>query len=459
MLGGLAFLLVAWLPGLAAVAGGPSSTGGRRPRGRSPGASHGCCSSAIVLGVVVSVLGFLLQGASAAGVSLWASLKGAIVENTLDSRFGEVWGAARDRLARARSRAAGARASVATRSRCCGPTRRSRAMRARAGPPPPVLALLAIGSAYLACTPALGGHASIQSPTGRVLPLRRAARAAPRASGSEGSPACCWRCRRRRAGSSGPSAAGCCSRRSRASRRSRSARVVAIAITGVIQAYIDVRSVHGLLHSTYGALIIVKTVLLVVADRPRLGQPRAGDPRARSGSSAPAARPARIGVLARRTMRGELALMLCVFGVTAALISYAPPIDAASGPFSTNTTLGPAELEMTVEPARVGLNTVHLYLIDAKTGAQFTGDQGTHRHREAAREGHRPAAAAGKRRRPGPLHPELGRAQPGRHVGNRNHRPRVRIRAVHPDRQGADPMSSPQQVQTTHPHYSGARQT
>ncbi len=63
-------------------------------------------------------------------------------------------------------------------------------------------------------------------------------------------------------------------------------------------------------------------------------------------------------MLARRTMRGELALMLCVFGVTAALISYAPPIDAAQGPFSTNTTLGPAELEMTVEPARVGLNTV-----------------------------------------------------------------------------------------------------
>ena len=82
--------------------------------------------------------------------------------------------------------------------------------------------------------------------------------------------------------------------------------------------------------------------------------------------------PGGVGALARRTMRGELALMLCVFGVTAALISYAPPIDAASGPFSTNTTIGPAELEMTVEPAKVGLNTIHLYLIDAKTGAQFT---------------------------------------------------------------------------------------
>ena len=27
---------------------------------------------------------------------------------------------------------------------------------------------------------------------------------------------------------------------------------------------------------------------------------------------------------------------------------------------------------MTVEPAKVGLNTIHLYLIDAKTGTQFT---------------------------------------------------------------------------------------
>ena len=64
-----------------------------------------------------------------------------------------------------------------------------------------------------------------------------------------------------------------------------------------------------------------------------------------------------------------------MFGVTAALVSYAPPIDAASGPFSANTTLGPAELEMTVEPAEVGSNTIHLYLINAKTGTQFTADR------------------------------------------------------------------------------------
>jgi copper transport protein len=82
--------------------------------------------------------------------------------------------------------------------------------------------------------------------------------------------------------------------------------------------------------------------------------------------------PGGTGILARRSFRAEGALMLTVFGVTAALVSYAPPIDAAQGPVSVNTTLGPAELEMTVEPAKAGLNTIHLYLIDAKDGTQFT---------------------------------------------------------------------------------------
>ena len=154
----------------------------------------------------------------------------------------------------------------------------------------------------------------------------------------------------------------------------------------MLQAYIDVRSLHGLLHTTYGALIIVKTVLLLAliglgwVNRERV------IPALRRIVGAGAS-PGGVGVLARRTMRGESLLMLCVFGVTAALISYAPPIDAASGPFSTNTTLGPAELEMTVEPARVGLNTIHLYLIDAKTGAQFTRPRNSPRPHGCRRRG------------------------------------------------------------------------
>jgi copper transport protein len=147
--------------------------------------------------------------------------------------------------------------------------------------------------------------------------------------------------------------------------------VVAIAATGVVQAYIDVRTLHALFHSTYGVLVIVKVVLLVGLISLGWVNREQVLPALRRIVDAVGS-PGSPGRLARRTMRGELAAMLVVFGVTAALVSYAPPIDAASGPFSVNTTLGPAELEMTVEPARVGLNTIHMYLIDAKTGAQFT---------------------------------------------------------------------------------------
>ncbi len=369
MVGGLAFLFFAWIPGLAAVASGEErwSLASRAFASRLAR----LLAVAVVLGALVSVLGVLLQGASAAGVSLWGSLKGSIVENTLESRFGEVWGlraidwvllGALLGLTSAIGRGAipvlgqsaegGGSAAVARR------------------PPHAIVALLALGALYLAITPALAGHASIESPVGvffssDVLHVL---------SGSVwvGGIACLLL------------AVPAATRRLDAPERSRLllatlvrfsplalAAVVVIAATGVIQAYIDVRSFNGLLHTTYGALIIAKVVLLstliglgwVNRKRviPALGR-LVGDGRSPGG----------VGALARRTMRGELALMLCVFGVTAALISYAPPIDAASGPFSANTTIGPAELELTVEPAKVGLNTVHLYLIDAKTGTQFT---------------------------------------------------------------------------------------
>jgi copper transport protein len=116
------------------------------------------------------------------------------------------------------------------------------------------------------------------------------------------------------------------------------------------------------------------------------------------------ASPGGVGLLLRRNLRGESLLMLCVFGVTAALITYAPPIDLASGPSSTTTTLGPAELEMTVEPARAGLNTVHLYLINAKTGVPFT------QTKELTATARLPSKGIG----PLPLHPSV--AGPGHYI-------------------------------------------
>ncbi|HTY96639.1 MAG TPA: CopD family protein [Solirubrobacteraceae bacterium] len=380
MIGGLAFLYAVWASALGALAG---------PEPRWTAASDGFArrawrllSVAVVVGVVVSLLGVLLQGATAAGVSLWSSLRGPILESTLESRFGWVWGvraldwvllgavllgaraAGRDpvpRLAYGDAAPAGLDAGADGE----GPPRPTVTR-----PPGWLLAVLGLGCAYLAITPALAGHASIQSPTGLFFPSDVIHVLA--ASVWVGGIACLLL------------ALPAATRRLEGPERTRLlfgtlrrfsplalASVIAIAVTGAVQAYIDVRSLHGLLHTTYGLLILAKTALLgalvVIGwmNRERL------IPALRRIAAA-GGEPRQAGVLARRTLRGELLLMMCVFGVTAALISYAPPIDAASGPFSTNTSLGPALLEMTVEPAKVGLNTIHLYLIDAKTGVQYT---------------------------------------------------------------------------------------
>jgi copper transport protein len=387
MVGGLVFLFFVWLPGFTAVAGSElrwslASEAFAVRMGR-------LFAVAVVLGLAVSVLGVLLQGASAAGVSLWSGLRWPIVDDTLGSRFGWVWGLrAVDWVLLGvllfAVRMINRRRALLTAPGDAAPLAAPEVAIDRAPPvaqvpihsplpryPPRVLiSLLAIGAGYLVMTPALAGHASIERPVvvffpsdvlhvlagsvwvGGVACLLLALPGATRQlEGPERSRLLLATLAR-----FSPLALGA---------------VVVIAVTGVVQAYIDVRSFYGLFHTTYGALIIVKVVLLSTligfgwVNRERvlpMLERLVGD-----GHS-----PGGIGALARRTLRGELALMLCVFGVTAALISYAPPIDAASGPFSINTTIGPAELEMTVEPARVGLNTIHLYLINAKDGTQFT---------------------------------------------------------------------------------------
>jgi copper transport protein len=369
LLGGLAFLAVAWLPGLAAVAGAePAWQAASQAFARR---FQALLLAAVLLGVIASVLGFLLQGASAAGVSLWSSLKAAVLENTLHSRFGEVWGARALDWVLLGALLAAARAT----RRAPVPVLRPVALGADGlalAPAPPrwALGLVGAGALYLAITPALGGHASVQDPVWAFFPADVVHVLA--ASVWVGGIACLLL------------ALPAATRQLEPSERSRLllatlrrfsplalASVIAIALTGTLQAYIDVRSLTGLLHTTYGALVLAKTALLLALiglgwiNRKRVLPAlrrivNAGDS------------PGGVGVLARRTMRAESLAMLCVFGITAALITYAPPIDAASGPFSTTTALGPAELQMTVDPARVGPNTVHLYLIDAKTGTQFT---------------------------------------------------------------------------------------
>ncbi len=403
MIGGLAFVFLAWLPALTRTAGVEL---------RWSTASKVFASRlwrllwiAIALGTIVSVLGVLLQGASAAGVSLWSSLKSSIVNDTLHSRFGEVWEARTIDwvllgVLLLASKATGATVIPVLDSDAGDSGRIAQVRR----PATAIVLLLAMGSAYLAITPALGGHASVESPTGAFFPADTLHVLA--ASVWVGGIACLL------------TALPGATRQLEGAERSRLllatlarfsplalGAVMVIAATGVIQAYIDVRSLNGLFHTTYGELVIVKTILLIAliglgwVNRARV------IPTMRQivGDGSP---PGGMGVLARRTMRSELALMICVLTVTAALVSYTPPIDAASGPFSTNTTIGPAELEMTVEPAKAGLNTIHLYLIDAKTGAQFTSTK------ELTVTARLPSKNIG------PLHLKANPAGPGHYVLN-----------------------------------------
>jgi copper transport protein len=348
MVGGLVFLAFAWRPGFGLT---------RRDEPRWDAAADAfrrravkLLAFAVVLGVVVSLLGILLQGASAAGVSLWASLKSSIVEDTLESRFGKVW------LLRAFDWAAlGALVLIYL-----------KAPRARRWLTVPA----AIGCAYLASTPAFAGHASVESPIAVMFPsdfihvfassiwvggVAFLVLALPVAT-RQLEPPERTRVLLATLARFSPIALGA---------------VVAIAVTGLVQAYIDIRRVADLFDTTYGLLVLAKMVLLAVlvgfgwVNRDRI------IPRLRrlvEGAGAAGS----VGVLARRSLRGELLLMLVVFGVTAALIAYAPPIDAAAGPFSTDTGLGPAELELSVEPAEVGLNQIRLDLTDAEDGSQFT---------------------------------------------------------------------------------------
>lgn len=383
LLGGLAFLLIVWRPAFAAL-------GGAEPRWQAAargfaGRMHLLLSVAVVLGAIVSVLGILLQGASAAGVSLWTSLNHTIVQDTLESRFGTVWGlravdwallgillttaAILARREQAHCSADSAPATGATGTET-GVAERANVSALAPPPPRPLLGAIAICAAYLAIVPALSGHASLQSPTALFFPADVLHVLA--ASVWVGGVACLLL------------AFPAATRELERPERSRLllatllrfsplalGAVIAIAATGVVQAYIDVRSLDGLLHTTYGILILAKTALLLaLIGLGWVNRERVIPAFRRIVASGRV--PGETGALARRTLRGELALMLCVFGLTAALVSYAPPIDAASGPFSVNTTIGAAELEMTVEPTRVGPNTIHLYLIDATTGAQFT---------------------------------------------------------------------------------------
>jgi copper transport protein len=370
VLGGLAFLLAVWLPALRSAAGASeewldaSAAFLRRTRRLLLGA----CA----LGVVSGLAGIVLQGATAGATSAWAALAPGVVGDVLGTRFGHVWGV----RVLAFAVLAGALALALRSARepsAAGLRRVALGADGLAAPGVPswALTLAAIPAAYITLAPALGGHASVQSPVALLLPLDVAhvmamsawigglvvlVAALPAATGRLAPPD-----RTRLLAAALPRfsaiALGC---------------VAVLLVTGTVQSIVHIGSWGAVLDTGFGRAVLVKVGLLALLIGLGAVNRRRVLPALRRLSEAGSA-PGAAGHLLRRTLRAEVALVLVVLGVTAALVSYPPPESLAGGPFAANTALGPLRLEVTMDPARVGPNELHLYLLRAKDGAPFAG--------------------------------------------------------------------------------------
>jgi copper transport protein len=401
LLGGLAFLLLTWRPALVAAAGAgdgwPEASAAFAARARR------MLGVAVALGVLAGAAGIVLQGATAGGTSFWSALDPGVVREVLGTRFGRVWGLrVVDWLVLGTVLAAGAgtRTIPVLRPAAVGATGVAPAPFPRAG----VLAALAVPAAFLALTPALAGHATTQHPVAALLPLDVVHVLAmsvwigglvalllvvPAATRRLEAP------ERSRLLAAvlvrfSPLALGC---------------VIALAATGVTQALIDMGGLAPLTHTAFGRAVLIKLGLLVAlvalgaVNRQRVVPALR---RLADGGEPPGA----AGRVLRRTLRGEVALVVVVLGVTSALVSYAPPVALSSGPVSKTTTMGPIELQATIDPARVGANQMHVYLFDRKTGAAYT------KTKELRVQAALPAKGIG------PLQATMHQAGPGHYVAD-----------------------------------------
>lgn len=366
-IGLLAFLAFVWRPALAAVAGGDATWRAasevyvRRVRT--------IMVAALGAGLVSGALGIVLQGATAAGVSFWAALDRTIVGEVLDTRFGTVWGARLVAWAALGVALFALRRTVsvpALRPAQLGATGLALLAPARAWR----VALVLIPLAFLAVSPALAGHASTQSPQLLLVPtdvihvvamsvwlagLALIVFALPVATG------------RLESDDRSRLLAATLTRFSPIAL----AAVAALLTSGLVQSFVHVRSLDNVVGTAFGRAALIKLCLLLALIGLGAINRRRVIPRLRQ-IAAGGGPPAAAGRLLRRTVRAEVALIVVVLGVTAALVSYAPPTAVSSGPFSTSERLGPAQLELTVDPARVGSNEIHLYLFDAADGSQST---------------------------------------------------------------------------------------
>jgi copper transport protein len=378
-LGALAFFLLAWWPARRLLGEGEGDW--ERASRAFTRRLRSVLLAAALAGAISAAAAVLFEAAQAAGISAPAALDSTILREELGTRFGTVWG-----LTALAWALLGLGVAPALHR-----------------PSPWRLAPLFAPLAFIALEPALSGHPSTQSPAALLFPanflhvvamsvwvggLASLLLVLPAAT-RELEPPDRSRLLAATLARFSPVALAC---------------VGLILLTGTAQAFVYVRDLDNLLDTAYGRAVLIKLALLVGAMVPLGAYNRCRSMPRLERIAAGGEAPGRAGLFLRRALRGEVALLVVVLGVTAALAGYAPATAVQSGPFSGSASLGPAALEITVDPARVGPNQVHLYLFDAKSGSQFS------RARELTVTATMPAKSIG----PLPLEPQ--RSGPGHYT-------------------------------------------
>jgi copper transport protein len=364
-IGCLVFLLVAWIPALRSVAGHEqewltaSQTFAHRLRL--------LMLVALSAGLVSEVLQIVLQGATAAGITFWDALDADVVKEVLKTRFGTV---------HAIAAAVFASAIILLSAREWVPTMRPVTVGAAGLAPPGRVDLIQLGLisglfGFLALSPALSGHASTQSPRALLIPLDvlhvvamsvwigglvTLVLALPGATRAFTTPDRTRLLAATLARFSPLALASVC----------------ILLATGLVQSYVHIRSIDHLINTGYGRAVLVKFGLLLGLIALGAHNRNRALPRLKK-LAAEHLSPGMPGIALRRALRTEIAILAVVLGVTALLVSYAPPNTEATGPFAATKLVGPLELQITVDPAKVGRNEMHLYMFRSKDGSQFNG--------------------------------------------------------------------------------------
>jgi copper transport protein len=137
--------------------------------------------------------------------------------------------------------------------------------------------------------------------------------------------------------------------------------VVVLLVAGTARAWTETRSIDALTDTRYGKQLLVKIALaLVVVGIGAYNNHRLVPAVADRSSKRAMAR-------LRTTVRVEVLVLAVVLAVTAALVATVPAREAVAGSalVTRSVPFGDLQLDVTVEPARVGLNEIHVYTLDA----------------------------------------------------------------------------------------------